>query len=129
LENRTLAQQFEGIYFLFKHSQREKTYLFRLDNVNATKPINLEYNDVLISNTLKKEYVKRGTTRKHYSDFFKGNKTIYIQAKTLGNDNEEALEKAKRKALEALDYFNSILEKKAQLDHNQYIIQTSIDPL
>lgn len=127
LENRTLAQQFKGLYFLFKYSQREKTYLFRLDNISAKKTIQFEYDDVLISNTLKKEYVKRGSTRKYYSDFFKGKETIFLQVKTSGSDNDGALEKARRKALEALDYFNSTLEKRADINHNQYIIKDKYD--
>jgi len=123
LKNRTLKQQFEGIYYLFKNSLKSKTYLFPLVNVNAFKPITLTYNGVMFSNEFRKNYVKRGSTQKAYRDFFNGKGKLFAEVSINENNDEVGKSNAILKINNALNFLNSTLDKKARIEIDDYIIR------
>jgi hypothetical protein len=128
LLNRTLKQQFEGIYHLYKNSAENKTYVFQLSNITANEPISLSYNNILISNQLKKQYVKRGKTGSRYREFFNGKGKIFAEVTVKESDNETGKTNAISKINNALNFFNATLGQEATLKIEDYIIRgTEID--
>lgn len=123
LKNRTLKQQFEGIYNLYKNSLKEKTYLFRLTNVKTFNPTNLNYNNVNFSNQIRKKYVERGKTIKEYREFFQGKGTIYAEIVIKENNDEIGKSNAILKINDALNFFNFTFKKNARLEIADYIIK------
>ncbi len=123
LKNRSLKQQFEGIYNLFKNSLKDKTYLFRLSNVNSFKPISLNYDGVIFSNQFRKKYVKRGNTRKEYREFFNGKGKLFAQVTIKENNDEVGKTNAILKISNALNYLNVTLEKEANIEVDDFIIK------
>jgi hypothetical protein len=123
LKNRTLKQQFEGIYYLFKNSLKDKTYLFRLANVNAFRPVSLNYNGVIFSNQFRKKYVTRGSTRKEYREFFNGKGKLFAQVTIKENNDDVGKTNATLKINNALNYLNTILEKEARIELDDFIIK------
>lgn len=123
LQNRTLQQQFEGIYHLFKGSSNDKTYVFKLSNVSTSKSISLIYNNVLFSNQLKKKYVKRGITSKIFRTFFNGKGNLFAEVTVKENNGEVGKSNAILKVNNALNYLNSTLDKKAKIETDDYIIR------
>jgi hypothetical protein len=128
LLNRTLKQQFEGIYHLYKNSAENKTYVFQLSNITANDPISLSYNNVLISNQLKKQYVKRGKTGSRYREFFNGKSKLFAEVTVKESDNDTGKINAISKINNALNFFNATLGQEAKVKTEGYIIRgTEID--
>lgn len=127
LEQRSLKQQLQGLFFLFKNYEQKKVFLFQLDKVIAVGTLSFTYYDVVISNSFRQDYVVEGSTSQFYSDFFNSENTLFAQVEITGNNNDGSLEKAKRKVLEALDYFNSTLQKNAIINLNQFILKDRND--
>jgi hypothetical protein len=128
LLNRTLKQQFEGIYHLYKNSAENKTYVFQLSNITANDPISLSYNNVLISNQLKKQYVKRGKTGSRYREFFNGKSKLFAEVTVKESDNDTGKINAISKINNALNFFNATLGQEATVKIEDYIIRgTEID--
>jgi hypothetical protein len=122
LKNRTLQQQFEGIYYLFKNSVKEKTFIFSLTNIKAHCPISSEFGIVKFSNQLRKETrIKRGTN-KEYRTFYNGKGKLFAQLTLSENNDNVGKENAIRHINNALNYFNATLEKKARLDQDDFIV-------
>lgn len=121
LNHRSLRQQFEGLFFLFRHSAKYKTYVFRLGAVSAFSPVTIEHNGVVISNQLRKKYVRRGKTQKGFRTFFRGKGTLYVEVSIKINDDKVGKAQAEKKILSTLSYFNAVLHKRACLEGDEYV--------
>ncbi|HMV07483.1 MAG TPA: hypothetical protein PKL56_11830 [Cyclobacteriaceae bacterium] len=121
LDKRNLKQQFEGIYFLFKNSQHERTLVFPLKNVSAYAKIELEYDGVIFSNQLRKKYVTKKTQKGFYS-FFTGRRRLFAETKVLKGDETGSMLEALSKIRQALMFFNITHNVEATLDTEDYII-------
>jgi hypothetical protein len=121
LDKRNLKQQFEGIYFLFKNSLRERVLVFPLKDIITYAKIELEYNGVIFSNQLRKNYVSKRTTKQFYS-FFTGRRRLFAETKVIKGDETSSVEDAKVKIRQSLMFFNSTNDVEAVLDTDDYII-------
>lgn len=120
LDKRTLKQQFEGIYHLFKNSLGEKTLIFPLNNAQTYIPIKLEYEGAKIVNRLSKVYVKNRNNKAYYS-FFTKKKKLFIETIVIAGDEVTALRHAIRKSNAALNFVNSQLKLNISLDTTDYV--------
>ncbi|MCW3104867.1 MAG: hypothetical protein JWO09_3307 [Bacteroidetes bacterium] len=120
LKNRTLAQQFEGFYHLFKNSSSTKTYVFKLTKIKAYKPLTFKFNSVVISNELKNKYVQPDTSDK-FSTFFKEDvlmAEISLEEKSdlVGKSN------ALLKISEAVNFLNVQLKKEINIKTDEFLL-------
>jgi hypothetical protein len=122
LQKRNLKQQFEGVYHLFKTSLKAKTYLFHIIDLEAYKPITLNYNDVIISNELTSNYVKENT-RKEYKDFFEGEGRLFAEVTIKENNDDVGKANAMLKIKNAINFLNATLDRRAKIESNDYIIK------
>ncbi|MBL7844219.1 MAG: hypothetical protein JNK44_10180 [Cyclobacteriaceae bacterium] len=121
LKNRSLKQQFEGIFHLFKNSLKERTIIFPLANISAYKPLTLEHDLAVFSNELRKKYVNRGD-RREFTSFFTGRGRMFVSLSVRKGDKPTTLAQAIRNAQIGLNYFNATLKANAQLVTTDCII-------
>ena len=123
LKSRTLQQQFEGIYHLYKNSLKEKTFIFYLNNIRSVAPIEIQIGDVRFSNQIKKENITKRAINKEYRSFFTGKDKLFVQTTLKENNDIIGKEKAIRKINNAINYLNACIKKKAYLHLDDYIVQ------
>lgn len=125
LKTRTLQQQFEGIYHLYKNSLRERTFIFSINNIRALHPIDIQIGDVRFSNQIRKENITKRGIRKEYRTFFNGKDKLFVQTTLNENNDLIGKEKAVRKINNTINYLNSCIGKKAYLHQDDFIIKDS----
>jgi hypothetical protein len=123
LKTRTLKQQFEGIYHLYKNSLKEKTFIFYLNNIKALQPINIQIGEVRFSNQIKKENINKKGIRKEYRAFFNEKGKLFVQISLKENNDIIGKEKAVREINNAINYLNGCLDKKAYLCLDDFIVK------
>jgi hypothetical protein len=123
LKTRTLKQQFEGIYHLYKNSLKEKTFIFYLNNIKALQPINIQIGEVRFSNQIKKENINEKGIRKEYRAFFNEKGKLFVQISLKENNDIIGKEKAVREINNAINYLNGCLDKKAYLCLDDFIVK------
>jgi hypothetical protein len=121
LDKRTLKQQFEGIYYLLKTAVKERTYLFRLNNVTSIESIDLNFDGIRITNQIEKEYVN-GNTNDEFKTFFSAKTSFYGQVKILSSDEKSGTNNAIRKLINSLINYNYFIEAQIQFEPNEYIV-------
>lgn len=123
LRNRTLKQQFEGIYNIFQFSQTKKTYLFRISNIIANADFNFKYSGVRISNQFRSEYITKRRINKLYREFFYGKGQLFAEVSIMANNNDMGLLKSKEKVNKALKYLSAFHNKTSEIEPGNYIIK------
>jgi len=125
LKTRTLQQQFEGIYHLYKNSLKEKTFIFYMNNIRALHPIEIQIGDVRFTNQIKKENITKKTTNKEYRTFFNEKGKLFVQTTLNENNDIIGKEKAVRRINIAINYLNACINKKAYLHQDDFIVRDS----
>lgn len=123
LKTRTLQQQFEGIYHLYKNSSKEKTFIFYMNNIRALQPIDIQIGDVRFSNQIRKENITKNGIRKEYRAFFNGRGKLFVQTTLNENNDLMGKEKAVRKINNTINYLNACIDKKAYLHQDDFILR------
>ena len=123
LKSRTLQQQFEGIYYLYRNSQKEKTFIFYLNNIKSLTPLEIQIGDVRFSNQIKKENISKRGINKEYRSFFNGKGKLFAQTTLMENNDIIGMEKAIRKINNAINFLNACIKKKCYLQLDDYIVK------
>lgn len=125
LKTRTLQQQFEGIYHLYKNSLKEKTFIFYMNNIRALRPIDIQIGDVRFSNQIRKENITKKVINKEYRTFFNEKGKLFVQTTLNENNDLMGKEKAVRRINIAINYLNACIDKKAYLYQDDFIVKDS----
>jgi hypothetical protein len=122
LNDMGIRNQFWGLYHIYKNSNLDRTFLFKIKEMKSSEKIELNYDGVLFSNQLKNEYVTSKSIRKEYCDFFEKG-IVMAQTTVTTNSFQTGKQKAIQKIQEALFYFNAIFKEDARVEVGDYIIR------